>query len=195
VDLQFPAVFNRELKILAKMKNQPTGIRQNDGAIHSMKTHPVSKAQRIACTAGFTLIELMIVVAIIAVLTAIAYPSYVTYITKSRRVAAEGCLSQYANYMERFYTAGLNYKADNLGVANPFLTAGSNLGFDCASTQQTGSYYGYTLASATSSAYSVQAAPIGVQVTRDAKCGTLSLNQAGNRGATGAGGVAQCWQN
>ncbi|WP_458069219.1 type IV pilin protein [Rhodanobacter sp. BL-MT-08] len=148
-----------------------------------------------AGAAGFTLIELMIVVAIVAILTAIAYPSYVTYITKSRRVAAEGCLSQYANYMERFYTSGLSYKTDGAGAANPFLTAGNTLNFDCASTQQTGSYYSYTLASATSAAYSVQAAPISVQATRDAKCGTLSLNQAGNRNASGTGGVSQCWAN
>ncbi|NYE30602.1 type IV pilus assembly protein PilE [Rhodanobacter sp. K2T2] len=169
--------------------------RQNDGAIHPMKMFSDSKAPPIAGAAGFTLVELMIVVAIVAILSAIAYPSYVSYITKSRRVAAEGCLSQYANYMERFYTSGLNYRTDGTGAANPFLTAGSTLNFDCASTQQTGSYYSYTLASATSSAYSVQAAPISVQATRDAKCGTLSLNQAGNRNASGTGGVSQCWAN
>jgi len=162
-----------------------------------MKKLSDSKARRIANTAGFTLLELMIVVAIIAILAAIAYPSYVTYITKSRRVAAEGCLSQYANYMERFYTSGLSYTADGSGIANPLIAPATQppLGFDCASTQQTGSYYGYSLASATSAAYTVQAAPVGVQITRDAKCGTLSLNQAGSRTATGTGGVAQCWSN
>jgi type IV pilus assembly protein PilE len=136
---------------------------------------------------GFTLIELMIVVAIVAILSAIAYPSYVTYITKSRRVAAEGCLSQYANYMERYYTTNLVYNSS--ANPNPFATAGNTLGFDCASTQQTGSYYSYSLPSASSAAYVVQATPINVQLTRDTTCGPLTLNQAGARTPT----VTGCW--
>jgi type IV pilus assembly protein PilE len=136
---------------------------------------------------GFTLLELMIVVAIIAILSAIAYPSYVNYITKTRRVAAEGCLSQYANYMERFYTTNMSY--NSTANPNPFKTAGNTLGFDCASAQQTGNYYKYSLPSATSVAYVVQAAPINAQLTRDTMCGTLTMNQAGVRTPTTTG----CW--
>ena len=54
---------------------------------------------RVVRSRGFTLIELMIVVAIIAILAAIAYPTYTNYITKTRRNAATACLSEYANYM------------------------------------------------------------------------------------------------
>ncbi|WP_027484826.1 MULTISPECIES: type IV pilin protein [Rhodanobacter] len=126
---------------------------------------------------GFTLIELMIVVAIIAILAAIALPAYTSYITKTKRVAAEGCLSEHANYMERYYTTNLSYT----GAALP--------GLDCASLQRTGANYQYAVASASTAAYSVTATPINAQLTRDTMCGTLSLNQTGTRGPSTAG----CW--
>ena len=130
---------------------------------------------------GFTLIELMIVVAIIAILAAIALPAYTSYITKTKRVAAEGCLSEHANYMERYYTTNLSYK----GAALP--------GLDCASPQRTGANSQYGVASASTAAYSITAAPTGAQLSRDTQCGTLSINQVGTRGATGSAGVAGCW--
>ncbi len=140
--------------------------------------------------AGFTLLELMIVCAIIAILASIAYPSYTRYITRTHRVAAEGCLSEYANYMERFYTTNLNYSKD--------ISSGNKLKdnfpvLDCASASQTGDNYQYTLASATSTAYTVDATPVGTQLARDTECGTLSLNQAGQRGKTGTGTIEKCW--
>lgn len=135
-------------------------------------------------SAGFTLIELMIVVAIVAILAAVAYPSYTSYITKTRRVAAEGCLSEIANYMERYYTTNLAYHKDGGGTANPYSLP------DCASAQRTGADYSYpTPTTWTGTTYSITAVPRGAQAARDTKCGTLSLNEAGNRSAGGSG----CW--
>lgn len=64
---------------------------------------------KIKSTGGFTLIELMIVVAIIGILAAIAYPSYQEYVKKTRRGDAQGALMSFANAMERYYTQNNSY--------------------------------------------------------------------------------------
>ena len=130
---------------------------------------------------GFTLLELMIVVAIVAILSAIAYPSYSKYVVRTRRTAAAGCLSEYANYMERFYTTNLRYDQDTTGAANPFPT------MDCKT--QTAAYYTYDDGTPTQTTYTVEAVPIGAQLEADTQCGTLTLNQTGTRSPTTTG----CW--
>ena len=145
---------------------------------------------------GFTLIELMIVVAIIAILAAIAVPTYTRYITKARRNAATGCLSEYANYMERYYTTNLRYDQDPSGTANALPV------LDCAATSQTGNWYKYQFAATpalSQSTYQIVAIPQDVQKSRDTQCGTLALDQAGQRfyqaTLTDTAGLAACWQH
>jgi type IV pilus assembly protein PilE len=143
---------------------------------------------------GFTLIELVIVVLIIAILAAIAVPAYTSYITKTRRNAASGCLAQYANYMERYYTTNLRYDKDTGGtaIALPVL--------DCASVAQTGDYYTYPFAAGqpTQSTYTILATPQGVQASRDTACGALAIDQTGQRyyqsTSTDAAGLNTCWK-
>jgi len=144
--------------------------------------------------AGFTLIELMIVVAIVAILAAIAYPSYITYITRTHRVAAESCLSEFSNWMERYYTSNLRYDKDpNTGTAVtatiPFT------GMDCTAPGQTGDNYTYGFASGepTQTTYKITATPKGAQANRDTKCGTLSIDQSGTRTVSGTGTLSECW--
>ncbi len=143
---------------------------------------------------GFTLIELVIVVAIIAILAAIAVPSYSSYITRARRAAAASCVSQIANYMERFYTTNLKYNetADTPPVAN------GDPGLECEAANETGQYYSYAgfsaATGATPTTYLITATPTGTQLARDTECATLTLDQAGVRGIDGGTGTAaKCW--
>ncbi|MGA0587744.1 type IV pilin protein [Dyella sp. KRB-257] len=153
-------------------------------------SHPHRKFQSKHRGAGFSLIELMIVVAIIAILAAIAFPSYTRYVTRTHRVAAEGCLSELGNYMERFYTTNLRYDQDSSATA-PSIT-----GFDCEGAAQTGNDYTYQFKAGqpTRSTFVIEAVPQGAQATRDASCGTLSLDQAGTRTVSGTGALSDCWR-
>lgn len=145
------------------------------------EARPLPLRRRLRHRAGFTLVELMVVVAIVAILTAIAYPSYTHYIVKTRRSAAKACLSEYANYMERYYTTNLGYDKDSAAKAN-VLPA-----LDCASNAQTGNYYGYDFGKPTSSAYTLTATPTPAQP--DSECSALGIDQKGSRTPTTTG----CW--
>jgi len=163
-------------------------------------THRIPAPARAAvASSGFTLLELMIVLAIIAVLAAIAYPSYNAYVLRGSRAAAQVCLMQYANWMERYYTTHLSYPQaavnaaeteDNEDSQAPANASGSALPelLDCATAQKTGSRYQYTFQTPTATSYTLRAKPIGAQAV-DTQCGDLTLNQTG---ATGT--VASCWK-
>ena len=66
---------------------------------------------------GFTLIEVMIVVAIIGVLAAVAYPSYKEYSARARRAEARAVLIAGQQWMERFYTENFRYDKNSANVA------------------------------------------------------------------------------
>jgi len=152
--------------------------------------HHEARVSRAASVSGFTLIELMIVVAIIAIIAAVAYPSYLNQVVKTKRAAAAACLSEYANFMERFYTTNMRYDEDAAGTA---MNTANLPTLDCSTNQNTGADYNYSFAAnePTRTTYILRAVPTGAQAQRDTTCGTLTLDESGNRGA--AGSVDECW--
>lgn len=137
--------------------------------------------------AGVTLIELMVVMVIVAILAGIAYPSYQKSIAKTRRKAAEACLSSYAGFMERYYTTNLSY-VDSGGNAPTLPT------LDCATTSNTGAHYTYSFSGAVApSTFTLRAVPKTRQSSQDSQCGTLTLSNTGAQNVTGSAGVAGCW--
>lgn len=139
-------------------------------------------------TAGFTLLELMIVVAVVAILSAVAYPAYTQYIVKTHRASAASCLTQYATYMERYYTTNMRYDKDSDGNDNVLP--------DLNCEAQTADNYSYQFqdGSLAATTFVLQAVPQNAQETRDKECATLSLDQTGQRGVSGTSTVEQCWR-
>ena len=131
---------------------------------------------------GFTLIELMIVVAIIGVISAIAYPSYSSYMKKARRADAKVGLSKLADRQERFYLQNNTY-------TDLFTAAGLNT----SQTSEEG-YYKFSIPSADVNGFVITATALTGQST-DIDCKTMSLSSTGLKTATaGTGGDEnKCW--
>jgi type IV pilus assembly protein PilE len=151
-----------------------------------IKVHLMKKRSR---ALGFTLIEVMIVVAVVAILAAIAYPSYQQSVTKTRRTAAQACMIEMAQFMERFYTTNLRYDQTTAGVAVALANP------TCRGEMVNFYAFGFPAASPpTQSTYTIEAIPQGGQAAVDAGCGTLTLNQAGTKGRSGTAALNLCWQ-
>lgn len=113
---------------------------------------------------GFTLIELMIVVAVIAILAAIAIPNYLEQSRKGRRAEAMRSVGEYQLAMER-------WRAENPSYAN---CSGAGCGSGTYPSTPTSDYYAMTPGTATGTAYSISAAPTGKQAGD--RCGNLVGN-------------------
>jgi type IV pilus assembly protein PilE len=124
---------------------------------------------------GFTLIELMIVVAIVGILASIAYPSYMDSVTKSRRSDAQAALLGLAQAMERNYTSNTTYKGAATGGADTGVPAifSTKSPIDGSTT-----YYNLKIQSAAVSTYVLAAEPVGAQAGN----GILVLKSTGRRG-------------
>lgn len=123
--------------------------------------------------AGFTLIELMVTVAVVAILTALAVASYGFATTKTRRSAAKGCLVEGAQYMERYYALHFSYESAALPPCSADVSEFYAVGFDGTPDKD---------------GFKIQAVPNERQ--KDSTCGTLSIDDTGVKGAAN---VDACW--
>jgi type IV pilus assembly protein PilE len=131
---------------------------------------------------GFTLVELMVVVAVVAILAAIALPSYQNHVVKTNRTAAGACLSELAQFMERTYTENMTYNPNNFQL--PALQCRNDLL----------ARYTFSISGLAARTYTLTATPTTLQ--KDTDCGSLTINHTGLRGAKGGTDpavVRTCW--
>lgn len=139
---------------------------------------------------GFTLIEVMIVVAIVGLLAAIGYPAYTEQVRKARRADAAGALGGLAGSLERHAIETGSYVAAGEGGGD---TGAPAIFSDKSPIDGSERHYDLKISDATRSTFLIKAVPSGSQAADP--CGTLTLNQLGVRGLEGNQGksVNDCW--
>jgi type IV pilus assembly protein PilE len=128
---------------------------------------------------GFSLIELMIVIAVVAILASIAVPSYRQYVLRAHRTEAKAALLNVAAAQEKFYLQNNTYTTA--------LTAAPPAGLGIAATTRNG-HYTIAIGAANVTTFSVTATATGAQ-TKDSRCLTFSINELGVKTATNT----DCW--
>jgi type IV pilus assembly protein PilE len=136
--------------------------------------------------AGFTLIEIVTVLAIVAILSAIAIPSYFQYIIRGHRSEARATLTQAAQWMERWRTERNSYQDPLNAPAPPALPQ-----YLQRSPATGAQMYQISVVTPTPGSYVLSAAPMGT-MAGDA-CGTFTLDNTGLRDRTGAETIERCW--
>ena len=172
-----------------------------------MSTHLLPNSRK-ASAAGFTLIELMITVAIVAILAGIALPSYSAYIARARRAEARTQLLQAAQFMQRFYAANDQYDRDrsgnsvlgsSVGMPDSLRKSPVDIGAGTAIYQLNSSITtaGNYTATVSTTAYTLFMAPISGGVAATDACGIFTITSTGVRGVTGTTATKsrdECWK-
>jgi type IV pilus assembly protein PilE len=143
-----------------------------------------------ATNRGFSLIELMITIAIIGILAAIAIPTYTSYIQQSHRSEAIRSLTSFRQALERCYSQ--NYSYLNAPAATPPTPCPAAPG---TATTSTNGYYAITYSNMTATTYTLTATAAGAQA-KDTACTTFVVTYAGAQTAQTSGGTdstATCW--
>ncbi len=145
--------------------------------------NPTSSFDRRRVTAGFSLLELVITVAIVGVLASIAMPSYVSHLARGKRAEVKGALQENAQFLETYYTTRGFYstaKGSNKAATLPVIQVPSS------------GTANYTItATVTNTSYTLTAKAVNTMAKDD--CGNFTLTHTGTQGVSGKLGVAECW--
>lgn len=163
---------------------------------------------------GFTLIEMMITMAIIAVLASVATMSYTQYVLRANRADAKIALMQLAQRQERYFTENLRYAADfdellenGNGATGNFdandtdlWVDDSNGGYDAAVTDPKQDYKVTLTQPGGTATFKLTAEAVGTRQLKDTKCRTFTIDQTGNQAAKDKDGnnpnddiTKECW--
>ena len=137
---------------------------------------------------GFTLIEVVTVMAIVAILSAIAIPQYFQFVARGHRSEARATLIHAAQWMERWRTERGSYQ-DPLNLPNPPVLPASL----AASPASVTAVYNITVVTPTPATYTLTATPVAPGPLANDGCGNLTLDSTGLRGRTGALDINLCW--
>jgi type IV pilus assembly protein PilE len=139
---------------------------------------------------GFSLIELLIVVAIIGIIGAYAFPSYMESVRKGKRSDAVSALSSAAQWMERNFSDTARYDQLPSGSA---IALPDDLAAVPQGSSATARYYNIQIAAVTQTTYRLEASPVN-SMAGDA-CGTFVLTQTGAKSLSGnSKSVNDCWR-
>jgi len=144
------------------------------------------KKQR-ARDSGFTLLEVLFVIAIVAILATIAIPAYQSFVIEGRRADGQTALENLANRMERYYQDNNTYAGATIATGNA-----SDVLSSATSLQ---GFYTLSITAQDATSYTIKAARAGPQVD-DTFCGDLTLTSASIRGMVNNDAdatVARCW--
>jgi type IV pilus assembly protein PilE len=143
-------------------------------------------------TNGFTLIELVVAMAVVAILTAVAIPSYLNYIRQAREPDAKQAVLDLAAREERYYTLNNTYTSN---AANLGYTGTGNVGVNLGTGSQPD--YVLTVSASSATAYTLLATPLNDQLHD--KCGSYQLDNTGSQlniypsTGTTAAPIPGCW--
>lgn len=132
---------------------------------------------------GFTLVELMITVAVVGILAIIAVPSYTQYVRRANRTDATKTMTLNAQALERCYSQAFSY-VNCAGAAAGTLASPNRK-------------YNVTISvpdpAVPAPSYFIRAVPLSPDQIADTACTTFTLNTAGAQGATGTANAQTCW--
>ena len=149
---------------------------------------------RISASAGFTLVELMVVIIIAAILASIAIPSYQASIRKSRRTDAKTALLDLAGREERYNSTHNAYTSvlSNLGYSGTAFPVTVGSGYYQISINVCAALKTCTTDAGTGVVFFATATAINSQ-TKDTQCLNYTLDSTGVQAVTGTAAATDCW--